>query len=337
MMNNNNMIGTPSQRLMTLSDSFKEVLHTGQTYVDLLDQLAQAEDAQHMLSATEELVKLDLQNAFINFPNHYKAADYFLIFMGRILEKCGVTSFQISETASHEFIARIDPITAENSFKFVVKKNEVAFIEQEGKEPLFYLDLKNRFLQFNNQAFINYFIVRALKKHTDLELRDVVKTLLAFADSLQTDLGFLVNLGILNTDSNEEFYLDNSSLDTSVIDRLFIATAETDYMLMSLPQNNGAELVLDNDINLDLLYDPSDYTTRWFFQVQDPGDRVSFFDLLLHYHLISQWYLDNRESLEVQSRLMVMGDDQDDEEDAPQEYEQPTEVFMPHQEEDAHE
>ena len=324
-MNNNKMISSPQARLTALSASFKDVLKLGRHYVELLDQLAETEDAQEMLAATTQLAELDLQNAFVDFPQHYQAADYYLIFMGRLLEKHGIDAIQISENSRHQFIARIEPIADSDSFKFQLGEDgEAAFTEQGEQEPLFYLDLANRFFQFNNQALVNYFIVRALKKHTDLELRDAVKPLIAFAQELATDLDFTINLGILNTDNAERFALARPDLDLTVIDRLFVATAENDYMLMNLPRNNGAELMLDQGIKLDIAFDPDDYSQQWFFAVKDPDSRVSFFDTLLHYNLIRQWYLNNRAELAVRSDKLVVAPA--DEEEA---FEQPTEVFQP--------
>lgn len=325
-MNNSKMISSPSEQLTALSDSFKDVLKLGQQYVDLLDQLAQTDAAEKMLTATTALVKLDLANAFINFPQHYQAADYYLIFMGRLLEKHGIDAVKISENARHEFIARIDSVADQESFKFTVDGGEATFTEQGEQEPLFYLDLTNRLMQFNNQALINYFIVRALKKHTDLELRDAVKPLIAFAEELKADLDFTINLGILNTENGQHFNLVQPELDLRVIDRLFVSTAENDYMLMNLPRNNGAELVLDQGIKLDIAFDPDDYSQQWFFAVQDPSSQVSFFDTLLHYNLIRKWFLANREALAVRSdKLVLAGDDQE----ATSDYAEPTEVFTP--------
>ncbi|EEW53455.1 hypothetical protein [Limosilactobacillus antri] len=324
-MNNNKLINSPQGRLTTLSASFKDVLKMGQRYVQLLDQLAETTDAKEMLAATTQLAELDLQNDLVDFPRHYQAADYYLIFMGRLLEKHGIDAVQITENSQRQFIARIEPIADSDSFKFQINEDgEAAFTEQGEQEPLFYLDLANRFFQFNNQALVNYFIVRALKKHTDLELRDAVKPLIAFAQELAADLDFTINLGILNTDNAERFALARPDLDLTVIDRLFVATAENDYMLMNLPHNNGAELVLDQGIKLDIAFDPDDYSQQWFFAVQDPESRVSFFDTLLHYNLIRQWYLNNRDELAVRSDKLVVATAA-----AAESFDQPTEVFQP--------
>lgn len=320
-MNNKQMVSSPSQSLMALSDSFKKVLKLGQRYTELLDQLAQTDQAEEMLTAAEELIKLDLENAFIDFPQHYQAPDYYLIFMGRLLEMHGIKDIEVKESSQHDFVARIESIANSDTFKFAVSADgDAAFTEQGEKEPLFYIDLTNRFFQFNNRALVNFFIVRSLTNHTDMELRDAVKPLIAFANALASDLDFTINLGILNTANDQHFNLLKPDLDLTVIDRLFVATAENDYMLMNLPHNNGAELVLDKGIKLDISFDPDDYSQQWFFAVKDPDEQVSFFDTLLHYHLIRKWYLDNRSSLAVRSDKMSL---------APASDEPQVEVFHP--------
>ena len=91
----------------------------------------------------------------------------------------------------------------------------------------------NKLMQFNNRALVNYFIVYALKQHTDLELRDAVKPLIDFAKYLQKDLDFTIDLGILATANDRRFMLNKPELPLTVIDRLFVATADEDYMLMN--------------------------------------------------------------------------------------------------------
>lgn len=306
----NKIDNSPSSRIAALSESFKDVLRRGQQYVDLLDQLAQTDQAADLLTAAGELTKQDLHNAFVDFPQHYQAADYCMLFMGRLLEMHGITSVEVSENSRHEFIAKVDPLE-DATFKFVVSENgEAAFTEQTQQQPIFYLNLNQRMFQFNNRALVNYFIVYALRKHSDLELRDAIKPLIEFANELAADLDFTINLGILNTANDERFKLQKPDLRLTVIDRLFVATGETDYMLMNLPHNSGAELQLDRGIKFDLSFDPDDYSQEWAFQVKDPGEQVSFFDILLHYNLVRQWYLTDRDALAVQSGQMVIADDE---------------------------
>lgn len=298
----NKIVTSPAERLLALSDSFKNVLALGKRYVDLLDQLAKTDQPADLLQAAQQLVSLDLDNAFINFPQHYQAVDYYMLFMGRLLMLSGVDSVKVKENASHQFEATIDSLGERNRFRFVIDQSgEAAFTEEDQQQPLFYINLTDRIFQFNNCALVNYFIVYALKQSTDLELRDTVKPLIKFAEVLADQLDFSIDLGILDTHNDQRFKLRHNNLKLTVIDRLFVKTAETDYMLMNLPHNSGAELVLDQGIKLDLSFDPDSYSQEWAFQVKDPGEQVSFFDILLHYTLVRQWYLNDRQSLAVES------------------------------------
>ena len=199
----------------------------------------------------------------------------------------------------------------------VSNNGEAAFTEQTPQQPIFYMTLKQRLFQFNNRALVNYFIVYALKKHSDLELRDAIKPLIEFANELADDLNFTINLGILNTANDQRFKLQKPDLQLTVIDRLFVKTGETDYMLMNLPHNSGAELLLDQGIKFDLSFDPDDYSQEWAFQVKDPGEQVSFFDILLHYTMVRQWYLADRDALAVRSERLIIADDEDAAADRP--------------------
>lgn len=318
-MSNNRIVTSPSERVQALSTSFKDVLSLGQRYVALLDQLSQTDRAAELLTATTKLAKMDLANAFVDFPPHYQAPDYYLIFMDRLLKMHGDTAVNVSENeVNHQFEATIASIGDEAIFKFEIdRQGEAAFTEQDQHEPLFYLSLEDRLLQFNNRALVNYFIVFALKQHTDLELRDAVKPLIAFAKYLQEDLDFTIDLGILATANDRRFMLDKPDLSLTVIDRLFVATADEDYMLMNLPQNNGAELLLDHKTKLDIAFDPDDYSQEWAFIVKDPDEQISFFDVLLHYELVRKWYLEDRNALAVRTDHMVVASDEDHSESAP--------------------
>ena len=316
-MTSNKIENSPTAKINALSDSFKQVLKRGQQYVDLLDQLAQTDDAEELLAAAEKLAEQDLHNAFVDFPQHYQAADYCMLFMGRLLEMHNVTSVTVDENGRHEFVATVGS-PEDAIFKFVVSNNgEAAFTEQTQQQPIFYMNLKQRLFQFNNRALVNYFIVYALKKHSDLELRDAIKPLIEFANELADDLNFTINLGILNTANDQRFKLQKPDLQLTVIDRLFVKTGETDYMLMNLPHNSGAELLLDQGIKFDLSFDPDDYSQEWAFQVKDPGEQVSFFDILLHYTMVRQWYLADRDALAVRSERLIIADDEDAAADRP--------------------
>lgn len=310
MMSNSRMLNQPSEQVSALAHSFEQGLEKGQKYVELLTRLAQTEDAKELMSATHDLVDLDLDDAFVKFPQHYQTADYYMLLMGRLLEMHSNSALKITEDpTSHRFYATIESLGEKVLFHFNKDvAGNAAFTDVNDNEPLFSLNLEHKMLRFNNRALVNYFIIKGLKKYSDLDLRSAMKPLLLFAQILHDDLDFVIDRGILGTNNQQHYNLDRPDLSLTVIDRLFVATAETDYMLFNLPKNNGAELRLDRQINLDLSFDPDDYSQQWFFSVQDPENQISFFDLLLHYQLIRDWYLNNRESLAVKSDPLVFAE-----------------------------
>ncbi|KRL27363.1 hypothetical protein FD27_GL001121 [Limosilactobacillus frumenti DSM 13145] len=311
-MANNQLTASPSKQVSLLADSLTTGLTLGQQYVQLLKQLAETESAAELLDAAQQLVTFDLDNVFVKFPQHYQPTDYYLLLMGRLLEMHSNTDFQIQEDLDHhDFYATISSLGDQVHFKFIIDANGTAqLIETQGQEALLYLNLKHKMLRFNNRALVNYFIIALQREYSDLDIRAAVKPLLAFAHALAADLDFVIDLGILDVNNDQHFALQQPTLSLTVIDRLFVATAEFDYMLLNLPQNNGAELRLDRGIKMDLQFDPDDYSQQWFFKVQDPDNQVSFFDLLLHYQLVRQWYLQQREALAVKSDPLLFADDQ---------------------------
>lgn len=305
------MLNQPSEQVNGLVHSFKHGLTIGQRYVELLSKLANTEDPDELLSAASDLVKFDLEDAFVKFPQHYQEADYYILFMGRLLEMQGTEGFNLAEDqATHSFYATIASLGKNVRFHFTKDEaGNAAFTDIDDDEPLFSIDFTHKMLRFNNKSLINYMIVRGLKSYSDLDLRSAIKPLLSFAAALKDKLGFEIDRGILETNNDQHFDLAHPDLALTVIDRLFVKTAETNFMLFNLPKNNGAELRLDRGIHLDISFDPDDYSQQWFFTVIDPENQVSLFDLLLHYQLIREWYLNNRDDLAVRSDLLRFADE----------------------------
>lgn len=304
------MISTATDRVNSLSQSIKQGLLKGKEYVNLLDQLCQTDSASDLLDATAKLVHLQLDDAFVEFPQHYAPQDYYLLLMGRLLDMHQNHSLKIAEDSSKRtLVANFVDAEIDTNFTFELPKQsgmDGAFFEsQKTHEPLFYLNPTERILRFSNHALINFFIVSELQHVSDVALDAVVKPLMDFAHYLADDLDFTVDYGILEPANETKFALANPQLDLTVIDKLFVATTDTSYKLLNLPQNNGAELVLERGIKLILSFAVNDQTHSWFFQVLDPKNQYSFFSVLLHFKLVREWYLANREALSVQSKPLL--------------------------------
>lgn len=312
-MNNEKVLATATEKVQSLSDSLTNGLRIGEQYVGLLNELCGKADPQDLLDATTQLTKIDLTSAFVKFPQHYQPEDYYLLFMGRLLDLGNIQGMDLDEDDhNHRLSMSCQHLGSEVQFEFELdRKNGGAFFtEQEDHEPLFYLNLEKRLLRFSNQALVNFFVVREIERYSDLDIQAALHAMTDFAGILETQLEFAVDLGILNPDNEIAFPLKAPELDKEVIDKLFVETTDTDFMLLTMPQNNGALLNLDRQIRLTLAYDPDDYSQQWKFQVLDPDQQYSFFDVLLHYSMIREWYLNNREALAVRSDPVIFAEEE---------------------------
>lgn len=310
-MSNEQMVSTATEKVQALSDSLTDGLRIGEQYVGLLNDLCQKTDPQDLLSAVMKLNKINLSSPFVKFPQHYEPADYYLLFMGRLLELGNIQGMTIEEdNVSHRLSMACQHLSEETKFKFELDRNNggAFFTEQEKHEPLFYINLEKKVLRFSNRALVNFFVIREAERYSDLDIQATLKILMDFTEILASELDFVNDLGILNPSNDVEFSLQAPELNKQIIDKLFVKTTDTDFMLLSMPKNNGALLNLDRQIRLTLFYDPDDYSQQWKFKVVDPDQQYSFFDVLLHYSIIREWYLNNREALAVRSDPLIFAD-----------------------------
>ena len=310
-MSNEQMVSTATEKVQALSDSLTDGLRIGEQYVGLLNDLCQKTDPQDLLSAVMKLNKINLSSPFVKFPQHYEPADYYLLFMGRLLELGNIQGMTIEEdNVSHRLSMACQHLSEETKFKFELDRNNggAFFTEQEKHEPLFYINLEKKVLLFSNRALVNFFVIREAERYSDLDIQATLKILMDFTEILASELDFVNDLGILNPSNDVEFPLQAPELNKQIIDKLFVKTTDTDFMLLSMPKNNGALLNLDRQIRLTLFYDPDDYSQQWKFKVVDPDQQYSFFDVLLHYSIIREWYLNNREALAVRSDPLIFAD-----------------------------
>lgn len=308
MSNNERIVSNTINQVAALSNSIKQGLELGQHYTALLDELINATADEKVLAATKQLTALDLTNAFVQLPQHYQEADYFLLMMDRLLALHQIDGFEIFEDNDHQLSATLHPFEKQVTFTFAFdREHQGAFFnEGVGHESLFFVDLVNRQLRFSNHALVDFFVEKEFQHFSDLDLQEAVKPLVDFANLLKEQLGFKIDLGILNPANEYNVRLAKPAMDLTMIDKLFVSTADSDYMLFTLPQKNGALLKLDAGIKLRIFYDQDSYSHEWFYNVADPDSRVSLFDLLIHYPLLREWYLTNRDDVAVRSLPLIL-------------------------------
>lgn len=309
-MSNEKMPETATEKVQALSDELTNGLRIGEQYVALLNELCGKADPKELLTATTKLTKIDLSSPFVKFPQHYQAADYYLLFMGRLLDLGNIAGLNVVEDERKHRLSMTSTHFENVEFRFELdtENGGAFFTEQAEHEPLFYLNLERKVLRFSNRALINFFVIREISRYSDLDIQATLQSLTDFAAILKNELDFTVDLGILDPSNDVVFPLQAPELDLTVIDKLFVKTTDTEFMLLSLPKNNGALLNLDRQIQLTLSYDPDDYSKQWYFHVGDPNEQYSLFDILLHYTMIREWYLNNRDALAVRSDPVVFAD-----------------------------
>ncbi|MFC6180918.1 hypothetical protein [Lactiplantibacillus daowaiensis] len=297
-------------KLSMFNEGLKSGLANGQKFTELMDQLIDTTDGETLLKAARALSDFKLDSAYVTFPHQYQNADYYLIFMSRLLsmhddEHAVLNTRTHSESLYHVFNELSDDYT----FLYQIVDNEnggAYYHEQTTGENLFYVHLERRLLRFNSRAFTNLFINKLLLKGTGVDqINTVLATLINFGHYLRDDFGFNVDFNILDVDNAAKYELREANLTGEVVDKLFVTAAQHDYMLQNSPAGHGAEIQLPGSLTIDIFDGGKPTEAKWVLTVHDPDQRVSWFDVLLHFDFIRDWYLENIDSLEIKADPLV--------------------------------
>lgn len=297
-------------KLTMFNEGLKSGLANGEKFTTLMDQLIDTTDGEVLLAAAQKLAAFKLDSAYVTFPHQYQNADYYLIFMSRLLgmhqdEQATLNSRRKTESLYHVFKTLSDDYTFR--FQVVTNANGGAYYqEQTTGENLFYVHLERRLLRFNSTAVTNLFINKLLVKGVGVDQINVVLTTLTqFGYWLRDDFGFNVDFNILDVDNAAKYELRSAQLDRSIIDKLFVSAAENDHMLRNYMHGHGAEIELRTGLVVDIFRSAANGSDRWVLTVHDPDQAVSWFDVLLHFDFMRDWYLDNIDSLEIKADPLV--------------------------------
>jgi len=297
-------------KLAMFNTGLKNGLANGEKFTALMDQLIDTTDGEVLLAAAQRLADFKLDTAYVTFPHQYNNADYYLIFMSRLLsmhddEQAALNSQRHSESLYHVYEALSDDYTF--LYQVVDNGNGGAYYrEQTTGENLFYIHLERRLLRFNSAAFTNLFINQLLLKGTGIDqINTIVTTLIKFGHCLRDDFGFNVDFNILDVVNGAKYELRSANLDRAIVDKLFVSAAANDHMLQNSQQGRGAQIELRQGLTVDV-YDAAEQGShKWVITVHDPEQAVSWFDVLLHFDFMRNWYLDNIDSLEIKADPLV--------------------------------
>ncbi|WP_288530129.1 hypothetical protein [uncultured Secundilactobacillus sp.] len=299
-----------SGRLLAYNDAVKTGLATGERFTKLMDQLINTTVPQELAQAASELSTFVLDSEFVTFPHQYGAADYYLLFMSRMLElhNQGDEVALVSHEGSHHLTQQIVAIADSGSFAFESANDGtggVYYTEQLTGERVFYLNLQRQMMRINSVAITNLFVVAYAATVDEAQRLAATQLLIDFGQALKTDFGYSVDFNLLDTTNSEFYAFQNAQLSSDILDKLFVAAASEDYMLMHEGNGQAAILQLPGDVVLKLTNKPSSAPEGWGLYVQDAEQNVSWLKVLLSYDFLRQWYLDNINDLQIRSDNLV--------------------------------
>lgn len=301
---------TTSGRLLNYNEAIKDGLQTGLTFTKLMDQLIRTTDADELVNAATQLADFQLDSDYVTFPHQYSNADYYLLFMSRMLELHDQGSQVILQSRDHheELTQQLTTLGDRGSFNFRVETSEnggVFYRERATGQSLFYLNLERKMFRFNSHALTQLFIIDLHDTVPAETVKTSVQVLLDFARYLKEDYGYSVDFNILDAANRQNYSVRAEDLPAGIVDRLFVTAAKNDYMLTNGVNGNGAEITLDNNVVVDIFNNQLEGQAEWVLTVHDDDQKISWFDVLLKYPFMRDWYLENLTDLEIKSDPLV--------------------------------
>lgn len=266
--------------------------------------MAQSDDPAELHALATKLTKAQLPLDWVKVPRQYSHADWYLIAMDRFLELAGISGYDILMPATREEVTMIIPeLDLPVTFEFDVNQDEnggAYFVELATGYRLFYWSLEKKQLLFNAKAITDLLVAKFRPQATATQIRTISLMLTEFGRYLERTFDYQVDYNILETQDHYHYPLIQNEMPAGMLDRLFVLSAETNYFLQSISQ--GAAIMLDNQVEVRIFYEEAANLPgqqRWYFQVLDGQDVVSWLDVLMDYDFIGAWYLTERQAVEV--------------------------------------
>ncbi|QMU07784.1 hypothetical protein [Levilactobacillus suantsaii] len=301
---------TISGRLLNYNEAIKSGLATGLKFTQLMDQLIKTHDADELVAAATELADFQLDSDYVTFPHQYSNADYYLLFMSRMLELHDQGKHVMLQSRDHqeELTQQLTPLGDRGTFNFRVETSAnggVFYREKATGQSLFYLNLDRKMFRFNSHALTQLFIIDLHETVPADTVKSSVQVLVDFARYLKEDYGYSVDFNILDAANRQNYAVRSADLPAGVVDRLFVAAAKHDYMLTNGANGNGARIELDKGVTVDIFNNQLEGQPEWVLTVHDDEQKISWFDILLRYPFMRDWYLENLNDLEVVSDPLI--------------------------------
>ncbi|KRO04344.1 hypothetical protein IV54_GL001403 [Levilactobacillus paucivorans] len=303
---------TTSGRLLNYNEAIKTGLETGLTFTKLMDQLIRTTNPDELVSAATQLADFQLDSDYVTFPHQYSNADYYLLFMSRMLELHDQGNQVILQSQDHreELTQQLTSLGDRGTFNFRVEPSAnggVFYRERATGQSLFYLNLERKMLRFNSHALTQLFVIDLHETVPAETVKTSVQVLIDFARYLKEDYGYSVDFNILDAANRQNYAVRAADLPAGIVDRLFVVAAQNDYMLTNGVNGNGAEIILDEGVVVDIFNNQLSGQPEWVLTVHDDDQKISWFDVLLKYPFMRDWYLENLTDLEIKSDPLIFG------------------------------
>lgn len=294
-------------RLMSYNDQLKESLKRGIHFTEVLDELINTDDKNVLLESVMTLTDYRLDTAYLIFPQQYSRADYYLIFLNRLLqlhqnEQVILQSSDHQNELYHEFPG----INMEGYFTFKIDENMregAYYVDKSTGARLFYINFKRRLIRFNSQALTDLLVVDYSEKFDYKTVKRFEEYLVAIGKYFKEDYGFDVDFNLLDASNNASYQISSADEPREALDKLFIISADAGYMLV-VGESGRAILQLKNKVVVSILRQAEHddlNNASWVIKVHDEDHKVAWFDILYQYEFIKDWYLDNLTSLAIKS------------------------------------
>ena len=294
-------------RLMSYNDQLKESLKRGIYFTKVLDELINTDDKNILLESVMTLTDYRLDTAYLIFPQQYSRADYYLIFLNRLLqlhqnEQVILQSSDHQNELYHEFPG----INMEGYFTFKIDENMregAYYVDKSTGARLFYINFKRQLIRFNSQALTDLLVVDYSGKFDYKTVKRFEEYLVVIGKYFKEDYGFDVDFNLLDASNNASYQISSADEPREALDKLFIISADAGYMLVA-GESGRAVLQLKNNVVVSILRQAEHddlNNASWVIKVQDEGHKVAWFDILYKYEFIKDWYLDNLTSLAIKS------------------------------------
>lgn len=294
-------------RLMSYNDQLKESLERGIYFTKVLDELINTDDKNILLESVMTLTDYRLDTAYLIFPQQYSRADYYLIFLNRLLqlhqnEQVILQSSDHQNELYHEFPG----INMEGYFTFKIDENMregAYYVDKSTGARLFYINFKRQLIRFNSQALTDLLVVDYSEKFDYKTVKRFETYLVAIGKYFKEDYGFDVDFNLLDASNNASYQISSADEPREALDKLFIISADAGYMLVA-GESGRAVLQLKNNVVVSILRQAEHddlNNASWVIKVQDEEHKVAWFDILYKYEFIKDWYLDNLTSLAIKS------------------------------------